>query len=281
MDRILRDAGGTILLTTYDTSGVVADVDGTNAPTVTVTNSAGSSQAGFTPSRTGTGAYQATLPANFETLDLYDVLWTWPNGQTRRTAFELVGSFLFAISDMKAFDNQLNVQTAAVLRDLREEIESAFEEWGNQAFTRRGFREFRDGDGTDTLFLDRWGLASVVAGKVDGVALTSPQLLDIHAYPTGRVVRETGSWPVGHRNIELLVEHGPSIPEPKVSRAGLIYARYIAGAGLLDREERATAVFTDGGEGYRLTIAGRDGFTGLPNVDSVLTTFGHRRIGMA
>jgi hypothetical protein len=37
----------------------------------------------------------------------------------------------------------------------------------------------------------------------------------------------------------------------------------------------------EGGEGYRLSIAGRDGPTGLPAVDAVLKQFGNKVPGFA
>ena len=89
MDRLLRDAAGQIDLLTYDSTGALADVDTTNAPTIVVLDSAGVATAAFTPSRTSTGTYKATLPANFEVLDTYQATWNFANGQTRRTAFEL------------------------------------------------------------------------------------------------------------------------------------------------------------------------------------------------
>jgi hypothetical protein len=58
------------------------------------------------------------------------------------------------------------------------------------------------------------------------------------------------------------------------------YARYLLLNSVLDQNERATAVFTEA-SGYRLTIAGRDGPTGLPEVDAVLQQFGRKVPGLA
>ena len=77
MDRLLRDAAGQIDLLTYDSTGALADVDTTNAPTIVVLDSAGVATAAFTPSRTSTGTYKATLPANFEVLDTYQATWNF------------------------------------------------------------------------------------------------------------------------------------------------------------------------------------------------------------
>jgi hypothetical protein len=76
------------------------------------------------------------------------------------------------------------------------------------------------------------------------------------------------------------VTHGyEAVPEP-VRRAGLIYARTLLIRSAMEQSDRATAVFTDIG-GYRLTIAGRDGPTGIPDVDAVLSPdqYGRRPAG--
>lgn len=276
MDRILRDSGGEQTLTNYDADGNAADVDGANAPTVVVTDSGGTVVAGFAPSRTSAGNYKITLPANLDVLDVYSVVWTWPNGQTRRTSFELIGNFLFAIAELRAFDPVLTDEaryTDARLIDVREAVEERMENAAHVSFRPRGFRELLDGTRTEELFVSQRRPIRVVSATVAGTALTAPELADVAVYPGGRLVRRSGSWTANEREIELLYEAGyPDVPAP-VHDAALRYARHLAVKTAFDDADRATAVFSDIG-GYRLTIAGRDGPVGLPEVDAVIKQFG-------
>ena len=80
-------------------------------------------------------------------------------------------------------------------------------------------------------------------------------------------------WTAGVGNVAVLYEHGRRSPEAPVKRAGIRLAKSVLLPSPLTADERATAVFTDIG-GYRLTLPGRDGPTGLPDVDAVLDQFG-------
>ncbi len=284
MDRILRDSGGTLQLLTYDATGALADVDGTTNPTIAVTDSGGNAVAGFTATRLSAGTYQATVPGNLEQLDTYDVGWTWANGQSRRSRFEIVGTFLFEIADLRAYDGTFTDATAypaAAIRSVREEVVDKFAspQAAGASFILRGRRERIDGTGEAALILAEFDVRTLVAAWVDGVAFTVAELADVVVHPFGMLERKSSTWPAGLRNVEVLYEYGfASVPGP-VHRAGLRYAKHLLLTNALDAtSERATAVFNELG-GYRLTLAGRDGPTGLPEVDAVLREFGHARIG--
>jgi hypothetical protein len=273
MDRVLRDAAGQLDLLTYDSTGALADVDGTNAPTVVVTDSAGVVVAGFTPSYTATGTYQATLPANLEVLDTYEVAWNFANGQTRSSEFELVGGFLFSIADVRALNSQLADTInfpAALIRRVRAEVEDVFEDpkITGRAFRPRGRRISLDGTGTDTVTLPDFDIVRLVSASVDGLALT---LSDVTIQPWGGLTLGPSTWTSGRGNVSLLYEYGFRAAPSKVRREALVLAKsYLQESPL--QEGRATAVFTDIG-GYRLTIAGRDGWTGIPSVDACLMQY--------
>ncbi|HXF72679.1 MAG TPA: hypothetical protein VNO79_08750 [Actinomycetota bacterium] len=273
MDRLLRDAGGKIELLSYDETGALADVNGTEVPQVTVTDSAGVAVPGFTPSRPSAGTYQATLPGDLDTLDLYDVLWTWSNGQSRRSRFELVGGFFFSIADVRDFDPVLTDAAkypASKIRAVRGVIEERFEAYCRVAFVPRGRRAVISGGGTSTLLLPDMEVHRLVQVKVDGTALTQAELAEVKVHPFGMLEWDGGTFAEGIRNVEVLYEHGfRSVPAP-IQRAALRYAKALLVSATYD--DRATAVFTDVG-GFRLTLAGRDGPTGLPEVDATLAEF--------
>jgi hypothetical protein len=273
MDRVLRDAAGQLDLLTYDSTGALADVDGTNAPAIVVTDSAGVTVAGFTPSRTATGVYQATLPANLEVLDTYEAAWNFSNGQTRRSEFELVGGFLFTVADVRALSAQLADTInfpAATIRRVRAEVEDVFEDpkITGRAFRPRGRRISLDGTGTDTLALPDFDIVRLVAVSVDGTALT---LSDITIQPWGGLTYGASTWTSGAGNVDLLYEYGLRAVPAKVRREALVLEQsYLQPSPA--QEGRATAMFTDVGA-FRLTTAGRDGWTGIPSVDACLTQY--------
>lgn len=284
MEKLLRDAGGgQVDLFNYDANGDLADIDGVNAATLTITDSAGAAVAGFTSSKPATGTYRATLPINLDTLDTYDILWAWPNGQTRRSQFELIGRHLFTIADLRAFDTVLTNETKytdAMVRTLRDEVTERFEIEAEVSFIRRGARDTVSGDGTSTLLLDHFEAGVLVAVKVDGTALSVEDLANVKVHPFGMLEWDGGTFAVGIRNVSVFYEHGFATPPLPVVRAAKKYARYLLLNSVMDQSERATAVFNEMG-GMRLTLAGRDGPTGLPEVDAVLKRFGRAAPGFA
>jgi hypothetical protein len=282
MDEILRGAGGTQTLRTYDADGNPADVDGTNPPTVQVTDSAGATVPGFSASRSSVGVYTLEVPASLQVLDVYQVAWSWPNGQSRRTAFELVGGFLFSVADARSLAaDPLADATRYPAEDIvraREAVSERFERWCGLAFRPRGRRAVLDGTGRSLLVLPDERCLRIVSVQVDGQALTSEQLGQLRLDPAGLLRWVSGTWPVGVDNVVVLYEHGyDPTPEPVV-RAAVRYARHLLAGSPYD--DRATAVFTDVG-GFRLNLAGRDGPTGLPEVDAVLAEYAGIRMAMA
>jgi hypothetical protein len=76
--------------------------------------------------------------------------------------------------------------------------------------------------------------------------------------------------------VTILTEYGLRQTPAKIKREAMKYAKSLLLEGPLD-EGRATAIFSDIG-GYRLTIAGRDGPTGIPSVDAALAQFSRRGV---
>jgi hypothetical protein len=215
-------------------------------------------------------------------LDEYSVAWTFPDTTTRTTHFELVGTFLFTQAELRATDPVLADETKypdAMLVEAREDTEQRFEAAAFVSFTLRGGREYLNGTGLSTLMSRYQELQTLVSAKINSTPI---DVSVIAVYPHGRLFRSAGwttSFSLG-RNVELLLEHGyREVPEP-VRRVGLLYARAKLLRSALEQSDRATAVFTDIG-GYRLTLAGRDGPTGIPEVDAVIGPdgFGRRPAG--
>lgn len=280
MDQVLRDAGGTIQLFTYDSLGQPADVQSSTAPTVVVTDSAGVTAGGFTGVRDAAGSYSATIPANMEVLDTFDVVWTWANGQSRRSQFELVGGFIYTLQDVWNYDPDLDPTTypAAKVLSARSIVHEVFEgpEVG-VSFRPRGNRYVCSGDGTYTLILPDTSVSSLISIKVDGTALSAGDLADLTFTAAGVITRKSSTWHWGIRNIEVLYEYGHRSVPRDIWDAALQYTKSLLVKDFLEGNPRATGLATDVGF-IRLTLAGRDGITGLPNVDAVLARYSQNRL---
>ena len=277
MNRILRGAKSRVEIQLYDPSG---NPSGAGGPvTADVMDSAGQAVlSGQATTQTGgsTGPYGFDVTPTI--LDVYTVTWNLPSGQSRTSEYEVVGTHLFTIADLRAFDSQLANLEAATAREVREAVEERFERAAKVSFTLRGRRAYLDGRGTPELILPDFEVRKIVAIKVNGTALSASKLAEMKLDPCGYLVWGGGTFPEGFRNVEVLYEHGfETVPRP-VHRAALRYAKHLLIATQIEHNERATGVATDVGF-FRLTLAGRDGPTGLPEVDAVLDQFGRRHVG--
>jgi hypothetical protein len=146
----------------------------------------------------------------------------------------------------------------------------------HRAFRRKGRRVYLDGDGMNDIILPDRDIKQVVSASIADLSgtvttLTSAEITDLVAYPWGVLHRRTlGSWTQGYRNVQVLYEYGPSAAPEPVKRATLALARQnLVGLSLFDRA-RSEAV--DGGI-LSFTLAGRDGPTGIPEVDAVIAQY--------
>jgi hypothetical protein len=268
VDRILAGTAGTVEVLNYDSDGPPANA-GVGDGSAAVTDSAGVAIAGspFTATNVSTGLYRFQLPAALTTLDTYSVAWTMPDATTRASEFELVGSFIFTIASLRAFDTALaNASTypAAAIRDARELVEDRFERAAGVSFTLRGRREVIDGSGRSTLWLDERLISRLVHVKVSGTVQTGVTF-DEHG-------KLTGSFPAGVRNVEVLYEHGHMPTPAPIHDAAKRYAREMLVKGAFDDLSRATGIQTELGF-YRITQAGKERPTGIPDVDAVLAAY--------
>lgn len=284
MDRFARDQRSVLKIEVRNAAGALANAD--VAPSVKLTDSAGTEITGspVTPTHPppATGVYEVTLtPAQNAILDRYLAEATATveavASQKFRKSYEVVGGFLFTVDELRSFDTDITVSAFAdpSVVAAREAAEERFETLCAPAFRPKGRRATLDGTGRAEILVPDIESTKVVSAKIDAgsgaVALTASELSDLVVYPLGLVVRkEKGVWTKGLRNIEILYEHGVGeAPEP-VRRAHMILARaYLVPTPV---HERATSLSTEGGT-FRLSTAGRDGPTGIPDVDAVIAQF--------
>lgn len=264
MDRLTRNAGGVVTLLTYDSAGTPLDL--AEVPAVVIADGAGTEVATGAATRTAEGTYTFTVtPAQTATCDVYEVTWT-SGGDQRTTRYEVTGGPLCSIADIRGSDRALAQAAATTLIDARDRATERFERAARTAYSMRGRRETLTGTGNGRLIPSRLDIRNVVSVEVDGEAWTGVTIAtgDVLKAPDGLI------WPKGS-TVELHYEYGlDDVPEPVRGAIVALAKTYAVPSGL---PERATALATDAGS-FRMTIAGRDGFTGLPEVDEVIREFG-------
>lgn len=300
MQRIKRQATGSYTFESlyYDDDGVHHTV---HAPvSLTIRDGAGAVIHTATPT-VHSGHLDITIAVSvLPHLDTYEFTWTATLDSATVTwveEIELVGGYLFEISDLRAFDRQFadaGKWPAEKLRRARTWVENTIEgdRAAQVAFVPRGRRVVLSGNGPDplngyidltyvqdyrTLIAPDFELRDVYAVSINDVPFTTDEVADVRVddnvlwHSSGLV------WPKGRRNIAVHYEHGYDRPPGAVTRAALLLAReYLIQS---DLPGRATAT-SIGDQMFRLTIAGRDGVTGIPDVDAAIDQFGRKGYGI-
>jgi hypothetical protein len=266
VQRVLRNTQATLEVTFYS-AGVATDADG--AVTVDITRADGTVfAAGAATTHGTTGQYKYTL-APQTNLEYFTLVWNGTFGgvaQKITTHTEIVGAFYVPISDIKAMKGLTN-ETNADLEEARQWFEDLAEGYCDRAFVPRFAIDRLDGDSTDTILLDRIEPRTILSCKIGGVAQTGTSTWAL--YSTGRVVRDTGTFAEGSRNVEIQYEYGADEPDFELRSAALRAIQYRLLGDNLGLPAEAIA----GGVGVRApTFAGvgTGRPTGIPEVDEVL-----------
>jgi len=283
---LVKGQGGTLTLQLRDGDG--DPVDATGLPTIVVKDPTGATIASGTSTKPAatTGLYEfAVTGAQAAALDELTATWTAVvagDTKTISTSAQIVGGHLIGLAEIRELedgkDNGLGNTTrypADRIRTARQWATEAFEKAANRAFTPRAARETLSGDDTPLLIVPHNDLRTVRSVTVDGTTWTAS---DVGLHIWGGLVAPAGTvWTKGQRNIEVCYEYGLDAPPERVTTAIAILARLRATpsstGGLATR---ATSESTDYGT-FRLTIAGRDGAFGIPEVDTALIEYGLRK----
>lgn len=246
--------------------------------TATVFDGAGT-QIETGPAEVDAAGLHYSLAGSALKLDTYSVVWTGSAGGVERTwrdSFELVGAFIIAPADIRHFNSAFADATkfpTADLEQCRDEIEEILEQNGMCAFRPRGVRLVLSGRGrTNRLVLPITDIQEVYSVSVYGVALDVTKLSYL-----GNAIERTDyeEWPRGFANIAVHCAYGYVNVPAAIRKAALILAKErVVPASQISARATATTI---GDQTYRITIAGRDGFTGIPDVDSAVDQFGRRR----
>lgn len=282
MDRILQGSRSKIQITFYD--GETA-TDSSTLPTIEVVRDDGTEVVAAGTSTTdeaGTGIYSYVLnPGHTADLDRLTARWTATIGSsvTLTTTVEVVGAFYFSLAELRAMPNLSDTAkyTTAELTTARDWITDLIDREVGTSFVARYARDTQDGSGTDEMILSTPYPSAVASVKVDGVAFTSEELADLHIYSDGRLVRDSGSFATGKRNVDIRYEAGLAVCPEDLKRAALVAARH----RLLRNENSqgtpagARSVATDVGT-FSLSFPGPNHPTGIDEVDEVIMAYKQR-----
>ncbi len=243
-------------------------------PAVSVTVQDASGATVYTGDATSSGdGWKATLPAQPE--GVYTVDWTAGQVATDRAAFEVVGGFLFTLPEARQSDMDLEDKVrfpTSELKHYREVVEDEFQTITGRSFVPRTARVEVEADGSASLFLGYFDVASLKA--VHGPSGAE----DVTGWAVDRMgfVRAPYELPEGSRYTVTFVYGLGQVPED-VKRAGLLRLRSVLTAERSGIPDRATAFVAAEGGNFTLATAGRNGYeTGIPEVDATLNRYKYR-----
>lgn len=264
MDRILQATEATIVVD-YGTDPVPDEA------TVRVLRADGTEMVESTAATGGDdGEFSYTLsPEDTVDLDFITAEWTTSLG-TVRTHAEIVGGFIFALSELAALRDVQQLpepeRTDEKLAAIRTTAEQAFEKAASErlkyrvAYVPRFAYQRRLRADDDFLALGSQpvrALRSATAGA-DTLDLSGVELEDDGA---------VGLWP--NRNVSVFYEYGYDRPDEDIKRAVLTLAKNWLIEGPID--DRSTSVATETGGTILLATPGvRGSVFGIPAVDAAL-----------
>ncbi|MDE2100145.1 MAG: hypothetical protein KGL39_23015 [Patescibacteria group bacterium] len=285
MERMVKAAAGSYRVELYPTDDEGAVVTTTSPFTLTVRDGTGATVATATPTL-AMGVLSASIDAaSLPNLDTYSLEWgAKVGGQTTSwvTVVELVGGFLFTAAALRNADRSYSDETKyplALIKATRTAVEDVIEgpRAAARAFVPRGARESLNGSGKARLFLNQFDASELISVKINGTAWTPEQVATVAV--DDNTLELTASspisvWPIGTKNVEVHYVHGLSAPPPPIRRAALLLA--VENMAPTDIPSRATAA-SIGDQMFRITVAGRDGITGIPDVDAAIAQFGRAK----
>jgi hypothetical protein len=265
------------LINTQVTLSVVYEIDGTgtnpspDTATVTVTRADGTAIVTDAAATNGAnGLFTYTIDAvDNDRLDILTAAWTSDLG-TLSTVTEIVGGFLFTISELQAqltSDQVSGSYTVEQIVATRTLVEDALEDACGVAFVPRLTTETLSGTGTTDILL-RPRVRTVRTVTIDGEDQTLTDL----TYSTTGLVYWPDRWTAGTSNLTVAYEHGYDRPPERVKRAAMLLAKsWLIASPIDDRTSTFSSV--DGGTYSLMTPGLRGVMFGLPEVEATVQQY--------
>lgn len=275
IDRRLIHSTATVTFAPLDDDGAAVTIAASPAPSALLKDGSGTvvNAALATTLAGGAKSLSAVVPAaDLDTLDTYSIEWSATVGSaalTWATALEVAGGFYFNLGVLRGLRPEFATATATQLHEARRLAEDTMEAGCEIAFVPRGARLTLRGTGRDAIVLPWAELREVYSASIDGTALTVEELAALEPdHEAGILRRPSGSVWTADETVLLHIAHGYDRPPWRVRDAAMTLAReFVTPDSAIPNRATAQSI---GDSVYRLTIAGRDGFTGIPDVDAVI-----------
>lgn len=267
---ILQGVAATLEWVNVDGDGTPTAAGG--AVTVTVTKADGTAVAtaqATTTDSNNVGRYTYALTAaQTATLDQLTAVWTDAgDSSTHTTIVDIVGGYLFSITEARGWHGSLSDITADEFVDLRREVTDEVEWICDVSFRPRFRRLTLDGSDDVGLVVPDNRIRTVTAVTVDGTAYTAGELAALHL--GDRVIdQHEDIWPAGQGNVVVAYTYGESAPERPLRRAALDRLRTLKNKSKSGIPERALRMNLEQMGSVELDRASRYK-TGYPDIDAV------------
>jgi hypothetical protein len=196
-----------------------------------------------------------SLPA----FDIYEIRWS--DGAS--DFVELVERPYFTLAEFRAYQTGAKMSSSISddqLSETRAQVEDVFDDSAGHPFCLRGQRETIYGNGRNTYQLSACDVSEIVSCLVDGVSVSCSLFGTMHVHLPSPVY--PGSIICVHYT------HGDRRPAGALKHNALVYANSLIGAPSVN--PRATGMQNELGY-MKFSVAGRDGATGIPEVDAFLS----------
>lgn len=169
----------------------------------------------------------------------------------------------FTVEEFRAYDNGAKLSDAVTdddIRAVRSHVEDIFETAAGVPFTLRGACERLRGRGMSVISVDNVPPHRVTSCTVGGCRIDAVPWKWSLSFP--RVIRND-------EFVDVCYEYGYAVPPDALSHNAIVFANsIIGGAGVNPRAIGAQSEF-----GWmNFSVAGKDGATGIPEVDAFLSS---------
>lgn len=242
-----------------------------DAVTVTLIDALGATVVTGAAVDAGQGTWTATFPA--QPLGPYVIEWS-SGDYTEYDHVEVVGGFLFSVSEARASDTYLADSAAFPSNEIvayREVVESEFQDITSRSFTTRvkyvnyvyaGVGDYivlvPDAQAIEGVWIDGEPVDDFSDWTVNRLGMVS----------TGKDVTQAGS------TLTVAIRYGFTNPPAKIAQAGMVRLRNLMASESSGIPDRATTWQPEEGGTFRLATPGMSGFeTGIPEVDATLKRY--------
>ena len=280
---IARNSAETLSVTFY--SGETATDEDSQSVTLGIVNEAGTTvvAAGPAATRTATGVYGYTL-AGQDDLSRLTITWSGTFGSNAMefiSQTEIVGGFYTSPAEVRSLDSLSGEASAYPTADLVSAITWATEVIDNYcgtSFVYRYHRDVLDGTDNDSIKLSELFPQTILAGSIDGTALTATQISNLNKYTDGVLRLKDDTWTFTPPGGQVIVDYeagASKTPAPDIAWAARTLARFYA-LELKNRIPSNAISITNEFGNVSLAQPGMNKPTPLPDVNTVLNRHRHR-----